>query len=64
MLASNEDKASATTATAPKQNWEPFKLIVLGRVNDLVQTSTGGGKVTAVLGDSGEPNYKPSGHPG
>jgi hypothetical protein len=42
-----------------KRSWVPMTLKSVGRVNDVVQQ--GGGKLTLVGGDPGEPSRKPKG---
>lgn len=42
-----------------KQVWEPMALRTVGQVSDVVQQ--GGGKMSIVGGDPGEPNRKPKG---
>ena len=45
--------------TDDRRSWEPMALTAVGRVTDVVQQ--GGGKVTLVGGDTGEPLRKPKG---
>jgi hypothetical protein len=42
-----------------RTSWEPMALKSVGRVSDVVQQ--GGGKLTLVGGDPGEPARKPKG---
>lgn len=42
-----------------KERWEPMKLTNVGDVGEVVQTSTGGGKLTLMVGDTGEELTKP-----
>jgi len=42
-----------------RKTWEPMRLTSVGRVSDVVQQ--GGGKLTIVGGDPGEPARKPKG---
>jgi hypothetical protein len=43
-----------------RRPWEPPALKSVGTISQLVRT--GGGKVSAVSGDSGDPPFKPPGH--
>ena len=45
--------------TDDRRSWEPMALKSVGRVSDVVQQ--GGGKLTLVGGDPGEPSRKPKG---
>jgi hypothetical protein len=42
-----------------RQSWEPMRLVRVGSVAEVLRA--GGGKLTAVGGDTGEPNRKPPG---
>ena len=44
----------------PKEQWEPMKLSSVGHVSEVVEQ--GGGKITFVIGDPGEPRkVRPTG---
>jgi hypothetical protein len=47
------------THSDERRSWEPMALKSVGQVSDVVQA--GGGKLTLVGGDPGEPSRKPKG---
>ena len=42
-----------------RKTWEPMRLVLVGSVAEVLRM--GGGKLTANMGDTGEPTRKPSG---
>lgn len=53
----NSDKL--TSRTKGRRPWEPPALKAIGSISQLVQA--GAGKISAALGDSGDPPFKPPG---
>ena len=45
--------------SSKRQTWEPMRLVRVGTVAEVLRG--GGGKLTTLGGDTGEPNRKPSG---
>jgi len=54
-----EDTRQRAPIRLGRRPWEPPHLKAIGTIAHLVQS--GGGKVSAVVGDSGDPPFKPPG---
>lgn len=54
-----ENSDQLTSMTKGRRPWEPPALKAIGSISQLVQA--GAGKISALLGDSGDPPFKPPG---